>query len=123
MQGVSLVWRKTMPFPERLAALRKERGLTQKALSDSVGVHVIQIRRYEGGSSQPTLDVIRRIAVALRVSSDLLVFDKEERGPDEELRLQFETVSRFDAEEKKLIKDVLDSLILRHEARRWASSG
>ena len=69
-----------MDFPERLAGIRKERSLTQQALADQVGVHVLQIRRYEGGNSQPTLDVIRRLARALHVSSDELVFDKGGAG-------------------------------------------
>lgn len=81
-----------MAFPQRLAALRKTRTLTQQALADSVGIHVTQRRRYEAGAAQPTLDVLRRLAVALRVSTDVLVFDKDERGPDDELRLQFEAL-------------------------------
>ncbi len=84
-----------MDFPERLTALRKERGLTQQALADLVGVHVLQIRRYEGGNSQPTLDVVKRLAQALRVSADALVFDAAERGADDELKFQFEAVSRM----------------------------
>ena len=43
-----------------------------------VGLAVLQIRRYEGGTSQPTLDVIRRLAIALGVSADRLVFDAGE---------------------------------------------
>jgi len=31
-----------MEFSERLSALRKERGLTQKVLSEQVGVHITQ---------------------------------------------------------------------------------
>jgi hypothetical protein len=62
------------------------------------------------------------LAQALRVSSDYLLFGKNERGPDEELRLQFEAVSRFDPEAKKVVKQVLDSMILQQEARRWSSS-
>jgi len=84
-------------FPERLAALRKSRGLTQQALADQVGLAVLRIRRYEGGTSQPTLDVIRRLAIALGVSADMLVFDEKERGPSKTLRYQFETVSRMSA--------------------------
>jgi transcriptional regulator with XRE-family HTH domain len=108
----------TPAFPERLAAVRKERGLTQQALADRVGIHVVQLRRYESDASQPTLDVIRNLAVALSVSADLLLFGKDERGPDNELRFQFEAVSRFDAEDKKAARAVLDGLILRHEAKR-----
>ena len=107
-------------FPDRLAALRKDKGLTQQALADEVGVHVIQIRRYEGGKSQPTLDVIRNLAVALGVSADALLFEEGERGPDEELRYQFEALARFRPEEKKVAKTVIESLILKHEAERWS---
>jgi transcriptional regulator with XRE-family HTH domain len=110
-----------MAFPQRLAEIRKKHSLTQQALADKTGVHVIQIRRYETGKAQPTLDVIRNLSIALNVSSDQLLFDDTERGPDEEFKYQFEAISKFDDEEKMIIKAVLDSLILRHEARRLAS--
>jgi transcriptional regulator with XRE-family HTH domain len=104
-----------MEFPERLTALRKERGLTQQALADQVGVHVLQIRRYEGGNSQPTLDVIRRLAQALRVSADALVFDVTERGPDEELAFQFEAVSRLPRKERDAIRTMLEAMIVKSQ--------
>jgi transcriptional regulator with XRE-family HTH domain len=111
-----------MQFPERMAVLRKDKGLTQQALADKVGVHLTQIQRYESGTVQPTLDVLRRLAIALSVSADLLLFDKDERGPDEDLRLQFEATSRMSKEEKKIIKALLDGMILKHEAQRWSAS-
>jgi transcriptional regulator with XRE-family HTH domain len=100
-------------FPGRLVALRKQRGLTQMALCDLVGMHISQIGRYESAQSQPTLDAIRKLSVALSVSADMLFFEKDERGPDEEL-LQFEAVSRLDPEEKKVIRSVIESIILRN---------
>jgi hypothetical protein len=44
-----------------------------------------------------------------------------ERGPDEALKLQFEAVSSFDPESKKVVQQVLDSMILQQEARRWSA--
>jgi hypothetical protein len=38
-----------------------------------------------------------------RVSVDLLLFEKDERGPDEDLKLLFEAVSTLDPEKKKTI--------------------
>ncbi|HEF8774376.1 TPA: helix-turn-helix domain-containing protein [Providencia stuartii] len=58
-------------------------------------VAVLQIRRYERGSSQPTLDIIRRLAISLAVSADVLVLmlilmlDEYERRPNDQLRYQF----------------------------------
>ena len=108
----------TMDFPERLVKLRKERGFTQQSLADSVGIHVSQIRRYENGQTQPTLEVIRKLAVSLGTSADLLVFDKDEREPMDELKTQFEALSQFDDEEIKIAKALLESLILKHNAKR-----
>lgn len=109
-----------MDFPERLAALRKERGLTQQALAERVGIHVSQVRRYEAGGAQPTLDVLRRLAVALSVSADRLVFDTNERGPDDELLLHLEAIQHLSDDEKQVVKTVIESVLLRHEARRYA---
>lgn len=115
-------WIIDMDFPERLSTIRKEKSLTQQDLAKKISMHVAQIRRYEGGSSQPTLDVIKKLAVALSVSADTLLFDKDERGPDDDLKLQFEAISKFAPEEKKIVKTVLDSLILKHEAMRWSTN-
>lgn len=48
------------------------------------------------------------------------MFEDQERGPDEELKPQFEAVTRLDPEEKKVIRSVIESILL-HEARRWSS--
>ena len=102
-----------LDFHERLVALRKERGLTQHALAELVEMHIAQIRRYES-QSQPTLDAIRKLARALRVSADMLLFAQDERGPDDDLKLQFEAVSRLNADEKNVIRPVIESSILRN---------
>lgn len=113
----------TMDFPQRLVLLRKERKYTQQLLADKVGVHLSQIRRYESAETQPTLDVIRKLSIALSVSSDTLIFDEKEREPDDDLRLQFEAISQFTAEEKKIVKVVMEGLILKHDANRFSMSG
>lgn len=110
-----------MDFLPQLAALRKDEGLTQKALAEEAEISLIQLRRYEAGSSQPTLDIIKRLAVALGVSSDALLFDSDERGPDEELRYRLEAIRQFDPDDKRVAKAVLDGLILKNQANRLAS--
>ena len=80
---------------------------------------MIQIHRYESGASQPTLEAIRKLAVALSVSADELVFDRDERDPDDQLKLQLEAASRLDQREKEIVMEVLDGLLLKHDAKRW----
>lgn len=107
-----------MNFAERLAAARKQQNLTQQHLADRVGVHVTQLRRYEAGTNQPTLDVLRGLAVALSVSTDALVFDTDERGPGDDLRLTFEATQRLDPDERTTVRQLIEAILLRHEARR-----
>ena len=115
-------WR-AMAFPERLLALRKERGFSQRTLGEMIGIHVTQVQRYEAGSGQPTLDVIRRLAVALSVSADALIFDPEERGPKgDDLKLFFEAVDRFNPEDKAFAKRVIQGLILQTQAHHLAKA-
>ena len=60
-----------MEFPEHLTAQLKERDLTQQALVDVTGFHGWQIRRYEGGNSQPTLYAVRTMLETLIVRSQV----------------------------------------------------
>ncbi|MBL4827253.1 MAG: helix-turn-helix transcriptional regulator [Spongiibacteraceae bacterium] len=112
----------TMSFPDRLFTLRKSKKLTQQVLANQVGIHVVQVRRYEAGDAQPTLEVIRKLAIALSVSADALVFDKDERGPGDDFQMQFEAINRFTDEEKQVAKQLLDSLILQHTANQLAAN-
>lgn len=111
----------TMDFGTRLATLRKQHHMTQQTLADAVGCHVTMIRRYEANETQPTLEVFRKMARALSVSADTQVFDEGERGPSDDLRLQFEALSQFSAEEKRIARAVIDGLILKHTAQRFAT--
>ena len=108
-----------MSFAERLHSLRKANNLTQQQLAERIELSVLQIRRYESCKAQPTLDVIKRLAVCLGVTADELIFEPEERGPSPDLLLEFETISKFNDDEKKMVKGVLKGLILKHESERY----
>lgn len=107
-----------MDFPQRLVQHRKTKKLTQQALADLAGIHITQVQRYEKGDAQPTLDMIRKLSLALAVSADTLLFDEDERGPDDTLRLQFEALQQFDEEERQTAQAVLEGLILKHQAKQ-----
>lgn len=112
----------TMKFPDRLLALRKAKGYTQQSLADASGIHVQQIKRYETRTAQPSVEALVKLARTLGVSTDELLFAPDERGPSDDLRLQFEALSQFSAEEKKIARAVIDGLILKHTAQRFATA-
>ena len=113
-----IIWLHPMVFAKRLNSLRKERGLTQQALADNIELHVNQIKRYEAGTAQPTLDTLVKLSKALQTTLDDLVFGDDQRSPIDELKLQFEALTQFSDNERIVAKEVLESLILKHNAKR-----
>ena len=109
----------SMDFSERLVQLRKARKLTQQALADLAGVHLTQIQRYEAAQTQPTIEVMKKLAIGLSASADLLLFDQEERGPDDKLKLHFEAVRQFDEDDRHIIEGLLEAMILKHQNKRF----
>ena len=115
MSAHSFSWLQQMSFSAKVIALRRARGLTQQALADLTAIHIQQIKRYEAGTSEPSAEALRKIATSLHVTTDSLLFEDGERGPDDELRLQFEAVSAMPAEDKELAKSMLEAIILKHQ--------
>jgi transcriptional regulator with XRE-family HTH domain len=91
-------------------------------LSASSGLNQAQIHRYEKGLAEPSMSALKGLALALGVTIDELVFEENERGPDEEQRLRFDAMAHG-TEDKKAAKDLLDALILKHQASRWTGAG
>ncbi len=120
--ALKIMWLLRMNIAERLSSLRKEKGLTQQALADALGLHITQIKRYESGTSQPSLDALKKLAKTLRISIDSLVFDTEELTPDEDLALQFQAIAKMPDEQKAVIKQLIEGMIIKYETQRWATS-
>ncbi len=121
MATTVLTWLLPMNFSTRLVQIRKSQGLTQQALADAAGLHINQIRRYETGSAQPTLEGLIKLAKSLHVSLDELVFNENERGPGNRMKLLFEAVERLNEDEQSIIRELLEGMIVKYEARRWTS--
>lgn len=120
---LSITWLLPMNFPTRLATIRKSQGLTQQGLADAAELHINQVRRYETGSAQPTLEGLIKLSKALHVSLDELVFEEHERGPsDSKMKLLFEAVERLGEDEQQIIRELLEGMIIKYEARRWTGT-
>jgi len=106
-------------FPENLGELRRRRGLTQAALAEMIGVRANQVSLYESGRSEPSLGVLRQLAVALSVTCDDLVFGGEDRlDRDASLKLAFEATLTLDAQEQATIRSLLDAYLAAHRHGR-----
>lgn len=112
----------SMSLPSRLIALRKERGLSQQAMAEAIGIHANSWKKYETGQAQPSLEVLKKIALALHVSTDFLLFEEHERGPSDDLVLQFEAISKLDEKEREAVETMIAGVLHMHDAKRWQAT-
>ncbi len=57
---------------ERLKALRKKKGMTQKELADELLLDTSSISKYESGAAVPSYEALEKIANYFHVSTDYL---------------------------------------------------
>jgi transcriptional regulator with XRE-family HTH domain len=60
-------------FAKRLREIRVENELTQKQLAELLQTTDDSIYSWEKGRSQPSIETLRKICVALNVSADYLI--------------------------------------------------
>lgn len=63
----------TYVFPERLKAIRELRKLTQAHLAEKSKIPSTSISHLEAGSRKPSFDNLRKLGIALEVSTDYLL--------------------------------------------------
>ncbi len=111
-----------MDFSNRLVKFRKLRGYTQQAIADKIVLHVNQIKRYEAGTAQPTLETLVRLAKALRLSLDELVFDESESQPSAQMKRLVDSVERLSEGEQSIIRELIDGMIIKYEVKRLSEA-
>lgn len=115
-------WLTPMSFSNKLTYLRKKRGLTQYAMCDLTGINLSQIRRWESGTAQPVLEGLIKLAKALHVSLDELVFEDNDRLPSSrKLRLMFEAVEQLKQKDQDTIQELLEMMILKYESYKFSN--
>ncbi|MBL0379309.1 MAG: helix-turn-helix transcriptional regulator [Desulfofustis sp. PB-SRB1] len=113
-----------MTIGEKLKRLRNEKGLSQLALERLSGVHCKLLSKYENGKVEPTADTLRKIAQALGVTSDYLIFDNApldgiSQLKDLELLEKFKEVENMSVENRTMIKNMIDALLIK---AKWKAS-
>lgn len=117
-----------MPLGERIKTLRTEHGWSQGELAEKVGTDARQISRYENSRITPSVDVLCRIAEALDVSLDHLVFEDIPRRPlhtaaDEALGDRLAGIAELDTPERDILTGVIDALLTKTRLRVITGDG
>lgn len=68
-----------MNFGEKLKILREEKGLTQKQMSEILGISKSNISKYEANSVEPNIETLKTYASFFKVSFDFLLGESDER--------------------------------------------
>ncbi len=107
-----------MTLGTKLKKLRKEKGLSQAALEAMSGVNCKLLSKYENERIVPSADTLRKIAEALEISSDYLIFDNAPRDgistlKDLELFERFKEVENMSLENRNMIKSMIDALLIK----------
>lgn len=111
----------TMTVGERIKHLRKEQQLTQQQLADIVGITYIQIGRYETGKSNASSETLQKIATALNSTTDFLMNGgNAEQLNDKELLQQFKEIENLPANDKNVIKTLIDAFITKKKVQKLA---
>jgi transcriptional regulator with XRE-family HTH domain len=98
----------------RIAHLRKEQGVTQVQLAETLGVSQQTITAYEVGRRRIQVSTLPVIAQALGITVEALVAEDPKpakRGPAPKLQQQLERLQALPKAKQRMISEVLDSLI------------
>lgn len=106
-----------MGFGKKLAAIRKEKGISQTELAKRVGIHSNVLGRYEREEARPFVETAVSLANALEVSLDYLL-----GGSDIEMDTatvkRIEEMGKLPKEAKHQIFMVIDALIRDFKAKQ-----
>lgn len=92
----------------RITSILQKRGLTQKELSERVGVTQTVMSRYISGDRDPKPDMVANIATALHTTSDFLLgIENEEFNHSRVRRIIARNASLMTEQEKKELIDAL----------------
>lgn len=116
-----------MTVGQNIKAIRKEKGITQKKLSELTGISEVTIRQYEAEKYKPKLEQVKKIAKALntspfnitqdldRIRTDVSTYEYLSDVYGDEIA---ETIGKFlslNDEGKDKVSDYIDDLIQSHK--------
>lgn len=95
-------------------------------LAKLVGLSYIQVGRYETNKSNPSADVLQRLASALDATTDYLMRGTEDEDvaaqlTNKDLLKQFRQVEQLNQENKYLIKTFIDAFLTKRQIQQLVS--
>ena len=88
-----------------------------------MGIHSTHISRYERNQTIPSVDVVKKLADLLEVSTDVLIYGSEDEKvkskiTDDELLTMFTKAQSLNDEDRKSIKAMLKAFIFQKDMQK-----
>ena len=102
-------------FGERLARLRKAKGLTQRQLAAQIGVSQRVVTYYENESSYPPVHLLPKLASIFGVRVEELLGEAEpvvetSPVPDRRLRKRMQLLGKLRPQDQRMVFRMIDTL-------------
>lgn len=111
-------WHNEMDFHEQLKALREAKELTQGQVAEMLGIAKNTYIGYEKGSTEPRLSELKKMCHLYSITLSELCMEADSRNIEQNLALQFEAVSQFGEEEMEAFNTLVESMVMRHHAKK-----
>lgn len=104
----------------RIARARKERGMTQQALADQLGIAQQTLAHYEVARARIAASLLPRVAERLDLSLDELLMGQPtiripgKRGPASRLEQQLDAIAQLPRARQKFVVEMLDTVLAQH---------
>jgi transcriptional regulator with XRE-family HTH domain len=99
----------------RIAALRKDQGMTQVQLAELLGLSQQMVASYEVGRRRAPVSLLPQIAQTLAVSLEELIGQKDlqpaKRGPAPKLQQQIERIQQLPRAKQRFVIEMLDTVL------------
>jgi transcriptional regulator with XRE-family HTH domain len=110
-------------FGDNLKKIRIEKNVSQQELADLINTHSTHISRYERNLAAPSIDVVKKIAEALDVSTDTLIYGTQDEKvknslKDNELLNLFTKLQSLSNKQQDTVKDLISAFILKADLQK-----
>ncbi|TWP30774.1 XRE family transcriptional regulator [Apibacter muscae] len=105
--------------------IRKSKGFSQQDIADKIGINRVQYTRIETGKSEPTLNMLQRIALALEVDLINLIEDNQAIEVDSSVKSlseKIKLISELDQEQQRSIFTFIDTAIANKRLKNTLSN-
>jgi len=98
----------------RVAELRKDNGMTQAQLAETIGVAQQVVASYEIGRRRVPVSALPALAHALAVTVENLIGEEAKpakRGPAPKLQQQLERITRLPKAQQRFVMQMIDTVL------------